>query len=222
MALTKTNQSLHSVQILGAIFIALVLPVTGCMVGPDYQPPHSDAPAGWVGVTKMPATQPSVITAQPAELTQWWRQFDDPMLTKLVEEAVRANLDLQLAKARLRQARATRGIAVGGLWPEVTASATYQREKSQVQKPQGESSKSGSSQGVSTSAQVQNLYQVGFDAVWELDVFGGLRRNVEAANANIQVAIENISDVQVTLVSEVALNYMQLPRLSTGNRHRPE
>jgi NodT family efflux transporter outer membrane factor (OMF) lipoprotein len=201
----KTNQALHSFPILGAVFAALALLVSGCLVGPDFQPPHPEAPASWEGVTKMPTKQPLVITAQPAELTQWWRQFDDPMLTGLVEEAIKANLDLQLAKARLRQARALRGVAVGGLWPAVTATATYQREKSQ-----GETTQGGSSKGLATTAQVENLYQAGFDAVWEIDVFGGLRRNVEAASANVEAAVENISDTLVTLVSEVGLNYIQL------------
>jgi len=200
----KTNQALHSFPILGAVCAALALLVSGCLVGPDFQPPHPEAPANWEGVTKMPTKQPYVITAQPAELTQWWRQFDDPMLTGLVEEAIKANLDLQLAQARLRQARALRGVAVGGLWPAVTATATYQREKTQVV------TQGGSSKVAPKTAQVENLYQAGFDAVWEIDIFGGVRRNVEAANANVEAGVENISDTLVTLVSEVGLNYIQL------------
>jgi NodT family efflux transporter outer membrane factor (OMF) lipoprotein len=112
-----------------------------------------------------------------------------------VEEALKTNLDLQLAKARLRQARAARGVAIGGLWPAVTASGSYQREHTA---------------GVTPDNQTQNLYQAGFDAVWELDVFGGLRRNVESAGANVQAAIEGIRDAQVSLIAEVALNYIQL------------
>jgi NodT family efflux transporter outer membrane factor (OMF) lipoprotein len=136
-----------------------------------------------------------VATAQSADLTQWWRQFNDTTLTALAEEAVRTNLDLRLAEARLRQARATRGVAIGGLWPAVTTSGSYQRLHTA---------------GVTPDDQQQNLYQAGLDAVWELDLFGGHRRNVESANANIQAAIENIRDVQVSLVAEVALNYIQL------------
>ena len=143
----------------------------------------------------MPTGQPSVATAQPADLTQWWQQFNDPTLTALVKEAVKTNLDLRIAEARLRQARATRGIAVGGLWPAVTASGSYQRLHTA---------------GVMPDNQQRNLYQAGLDAVWELDLFGGLRRNVESANANIQAATENIRDVQVSLIAEVALNYIQL------------
>ena len=115
------------------------------------------------------------------------------MMAALVEEALKANLDLQIAESRLRQARAVRGVVVGGLWPVVTASSGYQRLN-----------KAGVTQGD------QDLYQAGLDAVWELDLFGGLRRNVESANATIQAAIENIRDVQVSLIAEVALNYIQL------------
>ncbi len=173
-----------------------VLIVNGCMVGPDYHPPITTAPPEWVGVAKAPTTQPSVATAQPADLTKWWQQFNDPILTELVEEAVRTNLDLQIAEANLRQARAMRGIAVGGLWPGVTASGSYQRLHDAATTPDNQ--------------HWQDLYQAGLDAVWELDLFGGLRRNVESANANIQAAIENIRDVQVSIIAEVALNYIQL------------
>jgi NodT family efflux transporter outer membrane factor (OMF) lipoprotein len=136
-----------------------------------------------------------MATAQPAELTQWWRQFNDPTLTALVEGAVKTNLDLRLAEARLRQARATRGVALGGLWPAVSGSGSYQREHAV---------------GVTPDSQAQNLFQTGFDAVWELEVFGGMRRNVESAGANVQAAVEGIRDAQVSLVAEVALNYIQL------------
>jgi NodT family efflux transporter outer membrane factor (OMF) lipoprotein len=166
------------------------------MVGPDFHPPHPDAPASWTGVTEAPAAQPSVPTAQPAELAQWWGQFNDPMLTTLVEEALKTNLDVELTIARLRQARAAQGIAIAGLWPTVNGSAGFQRERP-AHAPDG-------------TSQTQNLYQAGFDAVWELDLFGGQRRNIESAEANTRAAIEGIRDAQVTLVSEVALDYIQL------------
>ncbi len=135
-------------------------------------------------------------TAQPAELTQWWKRFDDPVLTQLVEDALKTNLDLQLAVAILRQARAARGIAVAALWPSLTTSAQYQRESTLL--------------APATAGQAQNLYQAGFDAAWEIDLFGGQRRNVESADANVQATTEGVSLAQVTLAAEVALNYVQL------------
>jgi outer membrane protein, multidrug efflux system len=173
-----------------AIVFFSVLPA-GCAVGPDYHPPHPDLPPSWTGVTAAPRQQPSAITARPAELVEWWRGFQDPQLTNLVEQALPTNLDRQLALTRLREARAARGVAVGGLWPSVNGTATYQRDH-----PAG--------------ARNQNLFQAGFDAVWELDIFGGLRRNVESANADIQAAAAGLRDVEVSLMAEVALQYVQL------------
>ncbi len=180
------------VLVVGAALAGLA---TGCMVGPDYHPPALTAPAAWTGVTTAPAAQPSAVKAETAELTRWWEQFNDPTLTVLVEEAVAANLDLHVAEAALRQARAARGVVAGGLWPGVTASAAYQR---------------GHTANVNPGNQTSDLYQSDLDAVWNLDVFGGVRRNVESASANIQVAAENLRNVRVSLVAEVALNYVQL------------
>ena len=108
-----------------AVGLAMLITGGGCMVGPNYHPPQTTVPSAWVGVAKPLAGQVSMATAQPAELTQWWKQFNDPTLSALVEEAVKVNLDLKLAEARLRQARAARGVAFGGLWPAVTASGSY-------------------------------------------------------------------------------------------------
>jgi NodT family efflux transporter outer membrane factor (OMF) lipoprotein len=178
--------------------MAVVLLLNGCMVGPNFQPPQVDVPAVWVGVSQTLPVQPSITTAQPATLAHWWQNFNDPQLTALVEQAVNASLDLQLAEARLRQARATRGVVAGGLWPEANLSATYQRTHPT------------SVTGAEPVTHDRNLFQAGLDAVWELDFFGGIRRNVEAANANIQAADEDIRNVQVSVAAEVALNYVQL------------
>jgi len=194
---TKTIRRLHSLPVLFAVSGWIVLVTSGCMVGPDYHLPHPDAPSGWAGVTETATNHPSVPTAQPAELTQWWKRFDDPVLTQLVEDALKTNLDLQLAVAVLRQARAARGIAVAALWPSLTASAEYQRETAILLTK-------------ATAGQAQNLYQAGFDAAWEIDLFGGQRRNVESANANVHASTEGVSLAQVTLAAEVALNYVQL------------
>jgi NodT family efflux transporter outer membrane factor (OMF) lipoprotein len=164
--------------------------VGGCAVGPDFKPPRAGVPPGWAGVTNAHAA-PSATTTAPADLTAWWKKFNDPMLVSLVEEALRTNLDLQLAQSRLRQARASRGIVGGPFWPAVTANAGYTR----------------TGKGVSPAF---DTFAAGLDAAWEMDLFGGTRRNVESANAAILAAKENIHDVQVTVSAEVALNYIQL------------
>jgi NodT family efflux transporter outer membrane factor (OMF) lipoprotein len=174
----------------------LALLVAGCMVGPDYQPPDVTAPSAWEGVTEQAVAAPSMATYQPPRLTAWWRTFQDPKLTALVDEAMTANLDLQLAAARLRQARAARGVIAGGMWPFLDASSSYQRTRSTV--------------GDESVPSTRNVYRMGFDAAWELDLFGGIRRNLEAANADITAAQEGLRDAQVSLIAEVAFNYVQL------------
>ncbi len=172
-----------------------------CRVGPNFRPPQTDVPPAWTG--EAPAT-PTARAEQPpagapADLTDWWRQFGDARLTSLIEEALRVNYDIQTAEARLREARALRGVAAGALWPPLSAAAANDRVHS-----------AGGAAGAGASSRNTDLYQAGFDAAWEIDVFGGIRRGVESAAANVQAAQENIHDVQVTLASEVALVYTQL------------
>lgn len=172
--------------------LALLL-LAGCKVGPDFNPPRPALPAAWVGAGE--TQPPTVVTAESAELRQWWQQFGDPTLTDLVEEALQANLSLAGAEASLRQARALRGIAAGGLWPSVTASATAQKQGGPQYAAAG-----GTGKG----------FQAGLDAAWELDIFGGARRNLESADAGVVAAAENLRDVQVSIAAEVALAYVQL------------
>jgi NodT family efflux transporter outer membrane factor (OMF) lipoprotein len=174
----------------------MLIVASGCMVGPDFRKPEPPMPDSFLGVkeAKQPGAK-SVATDRSADLARWWRQFEDPTLDRLVGEALKANLSLALAEANLRQARALRGIAVAGLFPSATASAAYQRQ-------------SGPLYG--TTGNPRNLYLATVDAAWELDFFGGVRRNVESATANVTAAVENLRDVQVVLIAEVALYYVQL------------
>ncbi len=173
--------------------IAFALFVAGCTVGPDYQRPKENVPSGWVGATTRPSTQPGTTTTAPAEIVEWWTTFHDSKLESLVLRALESNLDLQQAELRIRQARGARAVAAGGLWPNVDVSGSYRRSRS-----------GGAGSGA------RDLYQAGFDASWELDVFGGVRRSVEAADADVAFAIEDRRDVLITLAAEVALNYMDL------------
>ncbi len=172
-----------------AVFLAALL--GGCAVGPNFHPPQPAVPAAWAGVAAGRENAASVATEQTAQLVRWWENFHDPKLTSLIEQALHANLNLQIAGARLREARASRAIAAGVLWPSLAASGSYQRE--------------GGNGTISP-----NQFQAGLDALWEIDIFGGTRRSVEAAGAAVQAARENLHDVQVTLAAEVALDYIQL------------
>ncbi len=171
------------------------LVVAGCTVGPDFHKPQPKMPTTWASPTSQPTTQASALVPN---LAKWWTSFNDPMLNSLIVRAAEGNLDLKQAEARIRQARAARGVAASALWPSVNTNASYSRTRSSA----------ALTGGHSTGA--HDLYQAGFDASWELDIFGGIRRNVEAADADIQSAIEDRRDVLVTLMSEVGINYMDL------------
>ena len=177
------------------VSLAALTLMSGCMVGPDYQRPKTPAPPAWSGITNGAATADTRLTDNPAALAKWWTQFQDPKLTELVEEALRTNLDLQIAEARLAEARAARGRDVGGLWPSLQAS--------------GSATRSGSVNGGNRAGSVSSL-RAGLGAAWNLDFFGRTRRQIESDEASIAAADENLHDAQVTLASEVALDYIQV------------
>jgi outer membrane protein, multidrug efflux system len=127
------------------------------------------------------------------------------MLQSLVQQAVESNLDLRFAEARIRQARAVRGIAESFLGPTIDAAASYQRSEASVSPTNGTGRSGGNTVNVTT-----NQYFAGFDAAWELDIFGGVRRGIEAADADLQASVEARRDVLVTLTAEVARNYIDL------------
>jgi NodT family efflux transporter outer membrane factor (OMF) lipoprotein len=145
-----------------------------------------ELPANWAS-----ETGGSEARAADQELRRWWEGFNDPQLTSLIERAMAANFDLRKAAARVRQARASRGVAFAGLGPTVDASMAHERSRS--------------SAGV-----VGDLYQAGFDAGWEIDLFGGTRRGIEAADADLTAAVEGRNGVLVSLSAEVARNYIAL------------
>ena len=183
---------------------AILLLALGCAVGPDYVPPQSEVAAAWTGVTTPSVSQTSVPTSKAMKLIEWWKAFDDPMLNSLVERAITANLDLRLAEARVRQARATRAGVAAGFWPTLDASGSYRRSY--------DSSNSGTSGAGrrSTDSSGVGLFQAGLDAAWELDFFGGVRRSIEASEADLQAAVEDRRDVLVSLVAELGANYINL------------
>jgi NodT family efflux transporter outer membrane factor (OMF) lipoprotein len=178
-----------------AIAAAALLSLIGCAaVGPDYAPPASSAPVVWHTELREGLAAEAM---DPQLLARWWTTLDDPLLAGLIEQAVNNNLDLQQVGARVREARARRGISRAGLFPAVDATGSETRSKG------SESSSSG-------SGATRTLYSLGFDAGWEVDIFGGVRRGVEAADADLAASREDLRDVLVTLISEVALNYLDV------------
>ncbi len=176
--------------------VAAVL--SGCAtVGPDYTPPQDTAPVTWS------APLDADLRAAPSDadlLSGWWRTLNDPTLSELIERAALSNLDLELARARLREARARRGVSAADRFPTVDLSGN------------ANSSRSDPDAGAAISTE---LYSVGFDARWELDIFGGKRRALEAADAQLQASEEDLRDVTVSLLAEVALNYVDARAFQT-------
>ncbi len=179
--------------------VAVVFVLAGCAVGPDYQHPNPVLPASWQ------EAQQAGLDTRPATLTKWWTEFNDKLLDSLVERATQSNLDLAVAEARIREARAVLSFTGADLWPTLDVSGSYSRIRTSENAlgagrlaPQG----GGNLE--------QNLFRTGFDSDWEIDVFGGTRRRIEGAEANIGFAIEDRRDVLVTLLGDVAKNYIDL------------
>lgn len=184
---------------IAAVFTAAILSVllTACTVGPDFQHPETAVPSHWSELGQEAVGQSRPVPDE--DLASWWAVFRDPILSSLVERAATANLDLKLAEARIRQARAARAVAAGGLGPTLDASGDYRRGHSSI-----------TTSGGQTESITEDRYQTGFDAAWEIDLFGGRRRSLEAAEADLQAAVESRRDVLVSLMAEVARNYIQL------------
>ena len=177
----------------------LLLLLTGCVaVGPDYAPPVANAPAGWHSATEQAGI--AVTATSPAALSNWWTVFNDPVLTGLMQKAATGNTDLRQAMARVREARARQGISRADRLPALTAS--------------GAASSSKGSEEVGSGAS-RELFSAGFDAVWELDLFGGKRRAEEAAAADLEASEADLRDVLVSLLAEVARNYLEVRTLQT-------
>jgi NodT family efflux transporter outer membrane factor (OMF) lipoprotein len=189
---------------LQSVVLALVTTVpllSACAVGPKYVPAKPEMPANWH------ESSGSAQELDPAVLERWWAQFHDPVLDDLVARAVEGNLDLKVAALRVREARAARGIAASTALPQVALNGDAARtERSNAVPPFNAVGGAPNPFGPRT----QSLFEAGFDAGWELDIFGGVRRDVEAAVAQVQAAEESRRDVLVTLVADVARNYAEL------------
>jgi NodT family efflux transporter outer membrane factor (OMF) lipoprotein len=178
--------------------LVLLTATVGCTVGPKYQAPARPAPSHWSEL------QEGKGTAQSPEIATWWTAFNDPLLNSLIERASRENLDLRQATARVREARARYGMTAADRFPAVDASGSFTRSRS---------SENGPLAFTPTAGREVNLYQIGFDASWEVDLFGGVRRSIEAAEADIAASVEDRRSVQVSLLAEVARNYIDLRRI---------
>ncbi len=178
---------------LGLIGWALVL--GGCaMVGPDYVKPTVPEPEKWL------ESGESKIESKQGDFSQWWNVFNDSVLNDLVQTAYQQNLNLQIAGLRILEARALLGIAIGNQYPQQQVAAG-EGSVNQVSK---------NAPNAAFSDRYYDNYQVGFDAAWELDVWGKFRRAVQAGVADLEASIANYDDVLVTLTADVARTYVFL------------
>ena len=172
------------------ILIGFILP--GCVAtGPDYVRPEVKMP----GHYSPPAEQGALTETDEEALAAWWNRLGDPVLTGLVERSLTGNLGLKEAAARIREVRARKKAARAGLLPALTGSgngSTTQRENASGKLTETRS------------------FSAGFDVSWEIDLFGGTRRGMEAAEADFQAAREDYRDVMVSLTAETASAYVQL------------
>ncbi len=212
--------------------LLLLIPLSACNVGPDYEPPSTFSPVSWFGTRKPSprALEASMPTAEPVD-PEWWRSFNDPILTGLVRRAADGNLDVQAATARLAQSRAQRGITAADQYPTVNGNASYTREKPSSRGAfsaiggasggAGGAAESGATQsnglggrqgGVQSTSAIPafDLFQGGFDATWELDLWGRVRRAIEGADASLQASREARRAALLSTIAEVARDYMQL------------
>ena len=180
---------------------------SSCLVGPNYTPPTPAVPAGWYApmdnglVADAGAEYDSVDRA-------WWRTLDDPVLDRLVSLAVSSNLDVRRAIARVRVARAARREQQAAFFPPVDASSGYERRRSP-----SVSNRSTSNSDDSFGGRDFDDFSAGFDATWELDLFGGIRRANERAEAELEASDADLRSTLVSVVAEVARNYVDVRSL---------
>lgn len=181
----------------------LAVALCGCVVGPKYRKPAPHTPAAWGEKAEQPAQAPlsRTTSAEAEDLSRWWRVFNDPELDRLVTRALDGNLDLKVAASRIRQARQQEIVAGAAGLPTLEANA---------QPFHVHISRNSIPPGLSAFPVASGLteFVIGFDATWEADLFGGVRRSVESARAQTMAAVWSRRDTEVTLTAEVASDYL--------------
>jgi multidrug efflux system outer membrane protein len=176
----------------GGVLGLMSVVLAACAVGPDYERP--EVPIADEFVT------PSSIGVDTGEVDrEFWRGFEDPLLAELIEDALRANHDVRIALARLREARALRGETRFDVAPTVTAGASAVDARASARQAP-----------LPNASRDQDYYDAGFDAFWELDFFGRVRRGLETQNALVDAAEAQLYDTHVSVTAEVARNYFEL------------
>ena len=219
---------LHAVTAAG-----LGLLLGGCTLGPDFKAPSMFSPASWFASRPLPARVASVTAPLPLD-PEWWKLFNDPILTRLEERVAASNLDVRLATIRLAESRQQRGLSGADQFAQFNGNASYTREKisnlgvaaliggGAPSPASGSNGLGGRTGAVPTNAfgagsgtsspgvPPFDLYQYGFDASWEVDLWGRVRRTVEAADASLLASAETRRNEQLMALSELARDYITL------------
>lgn len=169
--------------------------LAGCTVGPDRPAPEHAAHPEWRN-----AAARDQVPQVPVDLTEWWQRFEDPVLDELVARATDGNLDLRESLLRVQEARALRGVAAADQLPTLDAVLSYKRMLTSETTAFGRFGALGD----------HDLWAIGFDASWEVDLWGRVRRGVEAADAVLDGSFEDVRDVFVTTTAETAVTYVTL------------
>ncbi len=179
-------------QIRRFILIGSVVALVGCSMGLDYVKPDTQLPQKWLSADDQSSSEPVQ--------QDWWQNFHDPVLSQLIAKASQGNLDLQIAEARITEARAARSSAVASLLPTGNVMGSATREANQLAVP-------GSFPGITKPF---NIFQTGFDASWELDLFGVNRKRLAAASADLEASQASRDDIMISLLAEVARTYIDI------------
>jgi NodT family efflux transporter outer membrane factor (OMF) lipoprotein len=199
--------------------LGLALPLAACSVGPDFVRPSPQTPAHWsdssAGRRPADAIRTGSMNEDSADQRRWWTDFNDPTLSSLIERASGSNLDLRVAVLRIEEARAQRGVTAASWWPSLSANASYTRTRLSETTPTGALLTAFDTVRIPGAPNISipnpyNQYQLGADVSWELDLFGRVRRSVEAADAEIEASVEDQHAALLSLLGDVARNYIDL------------
>jgi len=176
----------------------------GCAVGPNYHRPQPIVPSQWTTT----ATRGALPGIEP-QTDLWWKSFQDAELDSLIERAIAANYDLKLATARVFEERAAKGVAQSDFFPQINANASGNRFRQFTVAVIPNRANPGAVSPTPFAFETNN-YQASFDAAWELDVFGRIRRSVEAARGDLAASEQDRRNVLISLLGDVGRNYADL------------
>ena len=179
------------------LLTGFILLLTSCMVGPNYHKPSVDTGETFVESSKGQRDQEE---KQRKTLCKWWEQFNDPLLSSYIQEASEKNYDLKIAREKIQELRALYRMETAELFPKIDG--TGQAKKIEISKNLFAPNR--------PTAEIKKLFQIGFDASWELDFFGKIRRSKQAALYTLQASSEEMRNVLITIMSETAKLYIDI------------